>query len=101
MSARGALEAQGFAGETENVTFKTITGGGGNYGGVFRDGLLAALTSTDELVLIPWVSLASAAGREGRTQSPRGDRVVASGLGDLTDIPIIELAPVETSPAPE
>ena len=90
------LETQGFAGETENVTFTTIAAGSGNYGGVFRDGLLAAVTSDNELVLIPWASIAAAAGVEGRTQSPRGDRNVAAGVGDLTDIPVIELAPVET-----
>ena len=39
-----------------------LAAGSGNFGSVYRDGLVAALTAGGELVLIPWAGLTNAAG---------------------------------------
>lgn len=96
-----ALTIDGFAGEATNITFTSIAAGNGNFGGVLRDGVLAGITTKNELVLIPWVSIANALQLEGRSQSQRPGYATIPAEGGLTDIPVIDLQSVDALPAPE
>lgn len=83
-----------FASDGPATALVAIEAGNGNFGGVFRDGMLVGLTASQELVLIPWLGIAQAAGLNGATV---GQRPVQEVLADITPM---DLAPVETNMAP-
>ncbi|WOI52469.1 hypothetical protein [Parvularcula sp. LCG005] len=66
---RDAIPVTGFADDRAAVLSQAITVGPGNFGGVYRDGVVGVLTRKNELKLIPWLGIANATDSDASTIS--------------------------------